>query len=665
MSKVKGSVSDLFKVPVPHISNAVVTVPNNQDLVQTCDEDDITLGLPDTLVIDDFEVPQVLNTAEALNVYPNVAAHGGTDATVDFLNTLNPVSGALRTSKPLASRYGTFNLSPFGLVFPASADVINLGTMTTAMNSATPGINGDSLNASAFVAYEARVNMAVRAAINRDMAMSGAAANERIAAHHAFATNLMWLQEFINTISRMIGWHSWAAKYQLVEPNFATYPALRSPEFYDKCKLLVSLIKDYPVLDESGHQLLQFMNDFHILERENIRIPTIEKRAVNVHTYFRTGSIVSTGTGTPTIVGNASPIPIRLTHASLRLTVGDDGLVTDRRDLPTVDYVEAMLMHGTIADVLNILDEIIAIVTAMSTDYAAYLKYMSTAIGKGIVTANTLGSLLYHNGDEFTIVEPYYSHKANAIRDGLPRFVIADNAIPQIIAKILLDYTSGLVYTADTWIQARVGNVARFGVSVPAKSDTMDEIAFQTWIVYSWPAANTKVLTNVSKFVNPYTGLGFQLNTGGIFINNGVGTRLAHEILDVDSFVTVYDVAASTLVVKPYPTFNWHSVAGRTFITIELLGGGFGSPAGNTAYEYYGHTQLQQRVTQMAYPGRWSYIAAKDTVGEIGFAAAVYTIQHADDVLVPVDDLAIRKNASKFYTNLYPNIEASKYISSK
>jgi len=659
MPKSKSSLTNVFELFSPQIDDPKQFINKNSELIVRGDEDTIKVSLPEG-TINDFVDPTTIFSMAASNIsFPGTIDGAGENPLPDLTKVIN-VAGNPRISKYLASRRGTFALAPFGLVFSAVGDNYADAQFTGTISDAYSTLSGDPVKAASFAAYEARLTRAVANALNRELEYSdGNAQSIRLAQLFCYERDLLWLQEVVNGVARFLGWYEFANKSAILNPALAASGTLQEPEFYTRVNTLARIVAQFRTIDPDTHVTLQFLNDFHLIEKDGIRTITIDKTDVAIHVPFSTnGAAVEN-------ITNAAPIPYRITTTELNLVKSDGGNILHYHDLPTNDWVECLIYGVTTAKALAALDEVILLAHGMIENYRHVLKYLNTIEGKKIATLNSMADYLYFDGKSITPIQPYYSYEERALKNGVPMITNDESEIPNIYAKCLLDFNTGGTYTTQARLQETYNsNFAEFGIDLNEKTDNLQEYFWQIWVPYSAAVEVVVDISGVYRFVNPFNGLIYTPQTAFPYITAATSISRGHFGMSMDGIVAVGMAVAYVAATKNFPMTYVRSDTGSVagLIAFNLNGAFFGSPTVSFEFERHDMFRAQEYAQFNAFGLRNYYISAKNVALKEGYFGVKPHTVRSDNFLLPIDNQYFTKHASAFYADMYPAINFAKSV---
>jgi len=655
MAKIRSGINGIPYVPAPQADDPRKIVAKNGDVVSIPSEDGIVQAIPSITTNDFIDLSDVLHTgATNLHVPGTIDGTGITPAR-HAINLVS-VAGKPKLAKPLFSRKGTLSIAPFGLVFlnniaAAYAD----NQFTQAMSDVSPTLVGDPVKISSFVEFESRLNRLVENKLNRKLDYSdGNAQSVRIAMLFSYERELLFIQEFLNSFARKLGYINFAQTMQNINMTYPTSGVLTNPELYTRLTLLYNKVKDFKVVDPDTHTTLQFLNDYHIVEKKYIRVPTVHKKSVFIHNPFFTGTLEGI---------NMAPYCTRLGAGDAKWVVAASGNSNHDYDLPTADYVDSLLEFSSAAEVLATINDYIALFGAFVENYATVLKFINVTESNGFVTFKSLSEFLYFTNGNIDAVQPYYSYEERALTDGLPVIENYSTIVPKIYAKCLLEYTTGDMFSTNASIQGAVArNVVRAGVDSSEKVDNSQEYFWQVWVPYSFLVEGRGNVSEGYRFVNPFNGLIYMPECSLVQITNATSAQKSAYDLNVNGSLVLYQIGLVTAASVFDVCFGTHSVLGLAagYIPYDILGAIFGTPQDDDLYEAHEVMIAQVNATASLLQTQYGMVGAVDSIDQIGFCSVKPFNVAKDNWLLPIDNTYVTRWCDDYYVGSYPALDIQK-----
>jgi len=659
MPKIKSSITNVFNLFSPQIDDPKKFVSNDKELISRPAEDGLVVPVPADDINNYVDPTVIFHQGSSYILHPGTVAGTGIAPARDLPRVVN-LSGTARIGKFQAARRGVYSLSPFGFVFSAVGDNYADAQFTGAISDAYPTLSGDPVKAASFIAYEARLTRAVANALNRELDYSsGNSQSVRIAQLWCYERDLLWLQEVVNGVARILGYYEFMNDLSIVDPSLASTGTLNDPEFYSKVNALARIISQFKTIDPDTHTTLQFLNDFKVNEKSYLRQPVVTKDSVHIHVPFSTnGAAVEN-------ITNAAPIPMRIATTELNHVKTATGKALHYHDLLTQDWVDAMVYGVTKAKALAALDEIILLAHGMIENYKDVLKYLNTVEGKKIATLNKMSDYLYFDGTNVTPVQPYMSFIANALHNGSPMISNIEGSIPTVFAKCLIDFTTGGTYMTSTRLQSYfLSNFVEWGPGLSEKVDDSQEYFWQIWVPYSVAGEAMSNTTASYRFVNPFNGLIYVPASAAAYITAATSIKATFQGMDMNGTNVVGFAFGITAATKNYPCIYGRSDTGWAsgVIVLDLNAALFGAATTDTKQEKHDEMFSQIALQMKLFANRFAYQGSKNTASEVGFLVIKSIPQMDENLLLPISNAYFTVWASKYYADLFPAIDFAKSV---
>lgn len=650
---------NVYNLFAPQVDDPKKFVSTNKELVSRPAEDGIVVPVSENTTNEYLDPTTIFHQAANALTHPGTV--GGTGVSpARYATQIINLAGVPRVGKIQAYTRGSRSIAPFGFVFSQVADNYADAQFTTAISDAYPTLVGDPIKAASFIAYEARLTRAVANALNRELAYSdGNTQSVRLAQLFCYERDLLWLQEVINGVARIIGYYEFANDLAIVNPALSATGLLQEPEFYSRMETLAKIVAQFKTIDPDTHTTLQFLNDFHITEKEYVRLPSINMTATSIHIPFSTnGAAVEN-------ITNATPIPYRITTTELNVVKSTNGNTLHVHDIMTQSWVDVLVFAVTKAKALAALDEIIGFAHGMIENYKDVLKYFNTIEGKKIATLNKMSEYLYFDGVKLTPVQPYYSYVERALSNGEPKVINIEGANPTVLAKCLVSFTTGAISTVGKLQAIFSSNFVGWGLDRSEKFDSSQEYFWQIWVPYSYATEAGVNTLGLFQFVNPFNGLTYLPDTNYTLVTAATCVKLYSADMSIDGTMCVGIYNGTAAATKNYPAMFYLGAWSTNTDSINLTAPMFGSPETDTKLEEHDNLYTQMSLQAQIANEEYAYVCAKNTALEVGFLNIKPLNFKADSFLMPISNAYFTVWASKYYADMFPAIDFQRSVAAQ